>query len=100
MNGVECEMAVQQFNLIITRLFIGLMRHSNRHQINSKISSNIIVDHILPMLMSDNRKGSYLKNISDIIERLEKIKILIRPDRSYPRIKRFRSDKFLYKKPP
>ena len=100
LNGIECEIAVQQFSLIITRLFIGLMKNSNQYQINSKISSNIIVDHILPMLMFDNQKCSYLKNISDVIERLENIKILVRPGRSYPRIKRFRSDKFLYKKPP
>jgi len=79
LNGVECEMAVQQFSLIITRLFIGLMRNATKYQINSKICSNIIGDHILPMLMFDNQKTSYLKNISDVIGRLERIKILIRP---------------------
>ena len=42
-NGIECEMAAQQLSLIITRLFIGMIRNSNKHQINSQICSNTIV---------------------------------------------------------
>jgi hypothetical protein len=74
------------------------MRNSNQHKINSKVCTNKIVSDVLPMLMFDKHKTSYLKNISDILGRLEKNVVLVRPGQSFPRIKRFRSDQFLYKK--
>ena len=97
-QSIECEMAAQQLSAIITRLFIGMMNNSKKHKVNSKICTKKIVNDVLPMLMFDKQKNSYLKNILDILELLEKIVVLVRQGRSFQRIKRFRSDKFLYKK--
>ena len=62
-QSIECEMAAQQLSIIMTRLFIGMIKPSDKHKINSKISSNTIVNNILPMLMFDKKNNSYLKNI-------------------------------------
>jgi hypothetical protein len=96
-ESIECEMAVQQFLIIMTRLIMSLIDHSKNSNINYKISAKKVANDILPLLMF-NKKNSYLKIICGLLNKLENIKIQIRPGRSFPRKKRFCSDKFVHNK--
>ena len=84
----------QQLSAIITRLFISMIRTSNKHKVNSKISSTTIINNILPILMFDKQNTSYLKNISNILERLEKIIENFNIFELLLSLKAFRSDLF------
>jgi hypothetical protein len=97
-QSIECEMAVQQFSVIMTRLFISLIRRSENQKNNYKITSKKITNEVLPMLLFDKQKNSYLKIICDLLDKLMFIRVPIRFGRSFPRKKRFCSDKFVHKK--
>ena len=93
-ESIECEMLVQQMITLITRLFIGLMTPDNGRIINYKITTNQITNHILPTLIFDKHSISYLQTTLNMLEILEQNTVAIIPNRSYPRVKRFCSDKY------
>jgi hypothetical protein len=96
LEGIECEICVQQFIIILTQLLISSLpppKNPNK-KTNYQIISSGIVDNIIPMIMYDKRFK--VEKALKILRIVSSYLITSKPGRSFPREVRFSRDKHYY----
>jgi len=96
MTSLETELLVQQLINLLTRYFLNHIEQYEKYPVNQKITNNIIIEKILPIIIYKSSDTAINKKINNILSILGENVVPIRPGRSFKRIKLLPISKHIY----
>jgi two-component sensor histidine kinase len=95
-SGLETEFSIQQTVNLLIRYFSNHINQHKNYPINQKITGDLLINKILPMIVYNQHDSEFEERIKTIFNILAKNIIPIRNDRRFERIKIFPVSKHIY----